>query len=198
MSDVPRPSSGVEGQRHRRRNWAHATGERPGVSEGDMPRQNCRRKPGTTRGSPRRVRTAKTSRISRSAVKSGCACEWDGWGRISEDGPGQHNPARSEGPWGRAVDAARMAALVRATPPAQNGDCAFASGEHDGWMQTRRRDTWTPRGKALLDMPALKPYWGKPAVRNFRGDDGDVGIIREQPTRLRILRGESPRSANCL
>ena len=24
----------------------------------------------------------------------------------------------------------------------------------------------------------MKPYWGKPAVRNFRGDDGDVGIIR--------------------
>jgi hypothetical protein len=26
----------------------------------------------------------------------------------------------------------------------------------------------------------------------------DVGIIREQPTRLRILRDESSRSANCL
>jgi hypothetical protein len=24
----------------------------------------------------------------------------------------------------------------------------------------------------------LKPYWGKPTVRNFRGDDGNVGIIR--------------------
>jgi hypothetical protein len=24
----------------------------------------------------------------------------------------------------------------------------------------------------------LKPYRGKPAVRNFRGDDGNVGIIR--------------------
>src|SRR5262245_48360531 len=28
------------------------------------------------------------------------------------------------------------------------------------------------------DRLALKPYWGKPAVRNFRGVDGDVGIIR--------------------
>ena len=27
---------------------------------------------------------------------------------------------------------------------------------------------------------------------------GMGGIVREQPTRLRILRGESPRSANCL
>jgi len=53
-------------------------------------------------------------------------------------------------------------------------------------------------GQASSDIPALKPYWGKPAVRNFRGGDGNVGIIREQPTRLRILRGESPRSGNCL
>jgi len=30
----------------------------------------------------------------------------------------------------------------------------------------------------LPDRPALKPYRGKPAVRNSRGDDGDVGIIR--------------------
>ena len=33
-------------------------------------------------------------------------------------------------------------------------------------------------GKASSDRPALKPYWGKPAVRNFRGGDGNVGIIR--------------------
>jgi hypothetical protein len=33
-------------------------------------------------------------------------------------------------------------------------------------------------GKALSEIPALKPYRGKLAVRNFRGDDGNVGIIR--------------------
>jgi hypothetical protein len=33
-------------------------------------------------------------------------------------------------------------------------------------------------GKALSDIPALKPYRGKAAVRNFRGGDGNVGIIR--------------------
>jgi hypothetical protein len=32
------------------------------------------------------------SRISCLAVKSRCAREWGGWGRLSEDGPGQHNP----------------------------------------------------------------------------------------------------------
>jgi hypothetical protein len=47
--------------------------------------------------------TAKASRISRETVKSGCAREWSGWGRLSVDGPGQNNPDRSEGPWGRAA-----------------------------------------------------------------------------------------------
>jgi hypothetical protein len=37
-------------------------------------------------------------------------------------------------------------------------------------------------------MLALKPYWGKPAVRNFREDDGDVGIIRS-PVRAIVLPG---------
>jgi hypothetical protein len=49
-------------------------------------------------------RTARAARISRYAVKSCCAWEWGGWGQLSEDGPGQHNPDRSEGPWGRAAD----------------------------------------------------------------------------------------------
>ena len=61
------------------------------------------RKPGTTRGSPRRSRTAKASRRSRRAVKSRCAHERDGWGRLSDDGPGHYNPDLSEGPWGGGV-----------------------------------------------------------------------------------------------
>jgi hypothetical protein len=44
------------------------------------------------------------------------------------------------------------------------------------------------RGKAPSDRPALKPYWGKPAVRNFREDDGNVGIIRS-PVRAIVLPG---------
>jgi hypothetical protein len=34
-------------------------------------------------------------------VKSRCAREWGGWGRLSDDGPGQNNPNPSEGPWGK-------------------------------------------------------------------------------------------------
>ena len=72
-----------------------------GVAGDGMPGKNAQRKLGTTRGSPRRSRTAKASRISRHAVKSRCACEWGGWGRLSDDGPGQNNPDPSEGPWGK-------------------------------------------------------------------------------------------------
>ncbi len=46
-------------------------------------------------------------------------------------------------------------------------------------------------GKAPSDRPALKPYWGKPAVRNFRGGDGNVGIIRS-PVRAIALPDKSP------
>src|SRR4029077_18975567 len=74
--------------------------ELPGVIEGGMPGRNVQRKPGTARGSPRRSRTAKASRISHHAVKSRCARERDGWGRLSDDGPGHYNPDLSEGPWG--------------------------------------------------------------------------------------------------
>src|SRR4051794_19578477 len=40
-------------------------------------------------------------------------------------------------------------------------------------------------GKAPPDRPAFQPYWGKPAVRNERGDRGNVGIIRS-PVRASI------------
>src|SRR5271157_4875758 len=46
--------------------------------------------------------------------------------------------------------------------------------------------SWLGLGKAPPDKPAFQPYWGKPAVRNDRGDRGDVGIIRS-PVRASIL-----------
>jgi hypothetical protein len=57
------------------------------------------------------------------------------------------------------------------------------------------------RGQAPADKPALKPYRGKPAVRNFRGDDGNVGIIRS-PVRAialpdRLLKGERSMLVRC-
>jgi hypothetical protein len=45
-----------------------------------------------------------------------------------------------------------------------------------------------PLRKTPSDMLALKPYWGKLTVRNFRGDDGNVGIIRS-PVRAIAIPG---------
>ena len=46
--------------------------------------------------------------------------------------------------------------------------------------------TLPPLRQAPSEMLALKPYWGKPTVRDFRGDDGNVGIIRS-PVRATVL-----------
>jgi hypothetical protein len=53
----------------------------PGDIEDGMSGRNVQQKLGTTRGSPRRSRTAKASCISRKTAKSRCACEWVGWGQ---------------------------------------------------------------------------------------------------------------------
>jgi hypothetical protein len=87
-------------RRCRHRRFGPYDVELPGVIESGMPRRNGQRKPGTTRGSPRRCRTAKALRISRRTAKSQCAHGWGGWGRLSDDDPRQHNLEPSEGPWG--------------------------------------------------------------------------------------------------
>src|SRR5260370_21710297 len=119
-----------------------------------------------------RMCTAKASRISRETVKSGCAREWGGWGRLSEDGPGQNNPDRSEGPWGRAAGSARTEGLISASIPDTE------QGIHRWQQRARRTMANQCAGKASFESPALKPYRGKPAVRNFREGNGNVGIIR--------------------
>src|SRR6476659_11044758 len=69
--------------------------------------------PSRTSGQISRARSAQkrwlatASRISRYAVKSRCACEWGGWGRLSEAGPGHADPAA------RALAGARRRARQR-------------------------------------------------------------------------------------
>ena len=112
--------------------------ELPEVREGGMSGRNEQRKPGTTRGSPRRSRTAKASRISRHAVKSQCAHKWDGWGRLSDDGPGHYNPDLSEGPWGGGVMILHGGAQSSLRPDTvRDNRCDYEA--HDGRMQTGRR-----------------------------------------------------------
>ena len=118
--------------------WTETMIELPEVREGGMSGRNEQRKPGTTRGSPRRSRTAKASRISRHAVKSRCAHEWDGWGRLSDDGPGHHNPDPSEDPWGGGVMILHGGAQSSARPDTvRDNRCRYEV--HEGRMQTEHR-----------------------------------------------------------
>ena len=135
------------------------------------------------------------SRISHQMAKLGCAREWGGWGRLSDDGPGQHNPDRSEGPWGRAGGSARTEVPNCASSLTQSREYTVKA--------VGTKDEGKPGflGKALSDIPALKPYWGKPAVRNFRGGDGNVGIIRSPvraialPDNRHVVEDERARAA---
>src|SRR5262245_1761404 len=82
-----------------------------------------------------RICTARASGISRESVKSGCAREWGGWGRVSEDGPGQQNPDRSEGPWGRAAESARTEVFrKRIVPDSVQGITMAAESTKGDWQ----------------------------------------------------------------
>src|SRR5205809_7459021 len=77
--------------------------------------------------------------------------------------------------------------------PAQNGTTESDYEVRKGQKQTRCTPTNAGAGlsdgcsgKALSEMPAFQPYWGKPAVRNDRGDRGNVGITRS-PIRATVL-----------
>src|SRR3954454_13828678 len=113
-------------------------GRTPRGQRGRHVRTEWGRKPGTTRGSPRRSRTAKASRISRPAVKSRCAGEWGGWGRLSHDGPGQQNPDPSEGPWGGGRPTLQGGASSGRRPGSVR-DNRFDAAVHEGRRQTGRQ-----------------------------------------------------------
>src|SRR5271168_2019471 len=151
----------------------------PGVGEGGMPGRDVQRKLGTTRGSPRRSRTAKASRISRHAVKSRCACEWGGWGRLSDDGPGQNNPDPSEGPWGRWSIPPHGGAL--SSPQARlRADHRSDPEVHEGRMQTGWRTANAgSRLKLLITQEGTVWKASLPAVLRENPPYGMIGGIEE-------------------
>src|SRR5580704_11294762 len=77
---------------------------------------------------------------------------------------------------------------IVATTKCTKGGCKLDGGRR---MQGAGLSRRSPR-KAPLGQSAFQPYWGKLAVRNDRGDRGNVGIIRS-PLRASIL----PDRADC-
>jgi hypothetical protein len=151
-------------------------------------------KSGRSRGSPRRSRTAKAARISRDPGKSRGACETGGWGRskpgwteTTELGPEPRTPGVSGASRGDDPSGLPFGATNRSTGDHVVGGCArdhanphVLEGMPGAGFTSRRS------GKARSDRLILKPYWGKPAVRNFKGGGGNVGIIRS-PVRATVL-----------
>ena len=143
----------------------------PGVPGDGMPGKNVQRKLGTTRGSPRRSRTAKASRISRQAVKSRCAREWGGWGRLSDDGPGHYNPDPSEGPWGRWSIPPHGGAVIASTDPTLGGSTL----KHEGRRQTDRRSADAGSRLKLIDVWGRSRLIRQPFSRN--GENSPYGML---------------------
>jgi hypothetical protein len=92
------------------------------------------------------------------------------WGSITR--PGARTPGVER------IVCSNGGAQAHNCPDSERGR-TVESDEREGGMQTRWARPWGAYiGKAPSDRPTLKPYRGKPAVRNFRGGDGNVGIMR--------------------
>ena len=161
--------------------------------------QSNKRKFGTARGSPRRSRTAKAFGISRTAAKSERACEWGGWGRLSDDGLGQNNPNRSEDPWGAGCPRPDFA--VSMWPPFPDSVLGvFAVGVSIRRMATNWKHTSRMLGASLSEWPTGRFHLTcTPSSRT--GENPPYGMIervvetsasfearsrpRHDPTRLR-------------
>jgi hypothetical protein len=148
--------------------------ELPGVIEDGMPGRNVQRKPGTARGSPRRSRTAKASRISRHAVKSRCARERDGWGQLSDDGPGHYNPDPSEDPWGGGL-LTLQAVHDRVLRPDSVRDHRSDHEMHEGRRQTSRPSAHAGSRLKLNDELGRPRLTSQPSSRT--GENPPYGMI---------------------
>src|SRR5947199_2797337 len=102
-------------------------------------------------------------------------------------------------PWGRAAPMPLAQRLAEARPGPDTEPDQHVVGKRAKGRCKPRAEAGMPGagltaeafGKARSDRLALKPYRGKPAVRNFREGDGDVGIMRS-PLRAIALPDRAP------
>src|SRR5215831_18429446 len=112
-------------------------------------------------------------------------------GSISVDGPGQHNLDRSEDPWGNTGNRMHGGAPAHRVARLRTRYRRGQRGARRAEANRTTRAEFAVDGKAPSEIPAFQPDWGKPAVRNDRGDDGNGGIIRS-PIRAIVLPDSSP------
>ena len=89
-----------------------------------------------------------------------------------------------------------MAVSEEKTCPAQYGITGLSLGRYDTKDESKLSIALRTPGaglsksinrKASSETSALKPYWGKLAVRNFRGGYGNGGIIRSPLSVIALL-----------
>src|SRR5580692_12205270 len=105
----------------------------------------------------------------RHRVKSRCAREWGGWGRLSDDGPGHYNPDPSEGPWGRWSIPPHGGAVIASTDPTLCGSTL----KHEGRRQTERRAAYAGSRLKLIDASGRSRLIRQPFSRN--GENSPYG-----------------------
>ncbi len=89
-----------------------------------------------------------------------------GSGRSSVDAMGQQNPGRAKDPWGSGV---LHRAKIAPTCLRANGNPRSRSRVQHSRRIKLAASTVRQGGPESCGAAVLKPYWGKPAVRNFRG-----------------------------
>ena len=109
-------------------------------------------------------------------MKSRCAHEWDGWGRLSDDGPGHYNPDPSEDPWGGGLITLQGGAQSSPRPDTVR-DNRGDHEAHEGRMQTGHRTAHA--GSRLKPLMLRKgPAWkaSLPSAR-INPEEGDENVI---------------------
>ena len=150
-----------------------------------------RRKRGTSGGSRSSPATAKAWGINRTAAKSSTVHQWGGWGRLSDEEP-RSKSGFERGPLGSRGRSSPMTAYQSSARDIEPNRELYAKGRRKHRTARCMLGESLSRSvlrKALPEMSALKPYRGKPAVRNFRGVSGNRLRLemrhRRYPTRSR-------------
>src|SRR3984893_10586680 len=97
-----------------------------------------------------------------------------GWGRLSDDRPGQHNPDSSEDPWGGGLPTLHGGASARNRPDTER-DIRGYDGMHEGRKQTNTCAAYAGRRLELSD--ALGRRRPKPHPSSRTGENPPYGMM---------------------
>ena len=99
---------------------------------------------------------------------------------VSDDPPGHYNPAASQGPLGRIVSGNFLLSF-----PSRGGlDCkVHYRWKTNGALAAYKSFRFVAAQRRSRSNSCLKPYWGKPAVRNFRGGGENTGVCNGHAVR---------------